>query len=183
MSIELKITGADAEDFAYHMHVLARVFPRMEMPGFTTTAAVEPPPPVVTEAGDLTPEPADEGIERAIAAAPKRGRKVKPAQVDIEEAIAEASVPNLTASMPMPELPEAEVVQDNFPADDFDEGKKAPTQQELKDAMLALLAAKGDDAPPAVLAKFGATKLSQVKVSDYARAIKACNLAAAEKGE
>jgi hypothetical protein len=168
MPIELKITGEDAEDFAYHMHVLARVFPRMEMPG-AVTVAEEVNPPLVTEAGELTPEVDSSPPEAPIPAPVKRGRKAKPAQVDIEEAIAAA--------------PEAEVAQDNFPADDFDEGKKAPTQQELKDAMLALLAAKGDDAPPAVLAKFGATKLSQVKVSDYARAIKACNQAAAEKGE
>jgi hypothetical protein len=168
MSIELKITGADPTEFAFQLSgLVALTFP----------ASTKPQPAPTTEVVVTNTPRAGESAEQIAARSAPRGRKAKPAQVDIEEAI--------LASPPK----EGDVVatlllaDDPMPADDFDEGKKAPTQQELKDAMLALLAAKGDDAPPAVLAKFGATKLSQVKVSDYARAIKACNLAAAEKGE
>lgn len=47
----------------------------------------------------------------------------------------------------------------------------AASQADVKEALLALLSAKGDDAPPALLKEFGVAKISELKAEQYASVI------------
>ncbi len=58
----------------------------------------------------------------------------------------------------------------------------AATQADVKTALIALLEAKGDDAPPALLKEFGAAKISELKPDVYAKVIaRAEEMKAADK--
>lgn len=55
----------------------------------------------------------------------------------------------------------------------------APSQADVKEALLALLSAKGDDAPPTLLKEeFGVGKISELKAAQYADVIAKAKAAA-----
>lgn len=100
---------------------------------------------------------ADVVIERAAEKATRKAKKTDPVSEPAPEAAPEPAAE-----------PESENVAAPEPVADA-----APTREEAKKAVLSVAKLKGHDAAAALLAKFGAVKISEVKDEDIAAIIAA----------
>lgn len=100
-----------------------------------------------------------------------------PAEVAVENSAPEAATPSASGAADVTQMTAGEAEKAlhghaNRQAD-------APTYQATADAVTKLAKAKGRDAAVAVLTKFGAAKLPEVKPEDFAAVIAACEEAGA----
>ncbi len=108
---------------------------------------------------------------------PRRTRVVEtaPVQVDLEEAIADA-----TAAQERELDDDISDVASTDPEDKEYHAEPA-TKDDVRNALIALMKAKGEDAPTALLKKhFKVSKIGELKESDYAAVVSAASAASNE---